>query len=123
MIPDSPSESAKIQRINPVDGSAIIGEENQEYLIWLHDNLDINGFDTGTFTNISSSAKALPIYVTNNESVLWENASAPILSNGTIPPAVVVHHELYADPDPDPENPTVVDGLLWWVELYEELFL
>ena len=113
VLPGAISDTARVQRINPADGAAIISEEDQESLIWLHDNQNIEGFDTGTFTNISSSAEALPIYVTNNESVLWENASAPILSDGTIPPAVVVHHELYADPDPDPdpENPTVVDGL------------
>ena len=97
VIPDSPSESAKIQRINPVDGSAIIGEENQEYLVWLHDDQDING-STGTFTKIDGSAGARPIYVTNKECVLWENTSAPILSNGSPPKAIVVHHELNADP-------------------------
>ena len=92
-LPNSLGQSAFVNVSNPNDGSALISEENQENLVWLHDDQDING-PTGTFTNIDSSALARSLYVTNDECVLWENASARLLGDGSPEDVVVVHHEL-----------------------------
>ena len=80
------SLTAQVAVVNPVDGAAIITDQDQSSLIWLLDN----GVDD--FIELSDSELALPIYVTNNQCVLWENASAPIPEGGVRDNAVVVHH-------------------------------
>jgi hypothetical protein len=102
------TEAAQVEILNPVDGSAIIGENGLGYSLWLHDVQISSGGDTGTFTEIRSSSFAEPLYVTNRECVLWENAKKPIQSNGLPEPAIVVHHELNADFN----DPSVVDGTI-----------
>ena len=81
------SVNAVISKINPVDGSAILEDVDQEALIWLHDQGD-------NFVLIPDSDKATALFVTVNECVLWANASAPIPEGGVPEDALVVHEEL-----------------------------
>ncbi|MGB2402349.1 MAG: BACON domain-containing protein [Akkermansiaceae bacterium] len=81
------SSEAKISKINPLDGSAILEDENQEGLIWLHDQGD-------NFVQIADSEDATGLFVTVNECLLWANEGAPIPEGGVPEDALVVHEEL-----------------------------
>ena len=110
ILPDPLSSGAIVGPINARDGSAIIADENQDCLLWLHDNLKVVGSEggeeqeTGTFTRLKYSKNARALYVTNNECVIWENATAPIPEGGSPAPARVVHHTQ------DPDDEGGVDG-------------
>ena len=107
VLPQLIGLAARVGMVNPSDGSAILGDENLGYSLWLHDDQDLGG-QTGTYTEIPNSELARPLYVTNDECVLWENAFAPVQENGRPEPAVVVHHELNVNPN----NGDVVDGTI-----------
>ncbi|MDC1406367.1 hypothetical protein N8314_02335, partial [Akkermansiaceae bacterium] len=81
------SVNAVISKINPVDGSAILEDVDQESLIWLHDQGD-------NFVLIPDSDQATALFVTVDECVLWANEGAPIPEGGVPEDALVVHEEL-----------------------------
>ena len=83
------SANAQISVINPADGSAILVDEDQSGLIWLHDQGD-------NFVVIPDSQQAAPIFVTAEECLLWANAKNPVPEGGTPEPLLVVHEELTA---------------------------
>ena len=83
------SANAQISVINPADGSAILVDEDQSGLIWLHDQGD-------NFVVIPDSQQAAPIFVTAEECLLWANAKNPVPEGGNPEPLLVVHEELTA---------------------------
>jgi hypothetical protein len=106
VVPRFVSSSARASVINPVDGSAIIGDETLGFFLWIHDVYTQAVFENGTvvdeiasdtFTVLPLSANARALYVTNTECVLWENAGDPVRTDGSIEPARIVHHELNSD--------------------------
>lgn len=81
------SVNAVISKINPLDGSAILEDVDQESLVWLHDQGD-------NFVLIPDSEKATALFVTADECLLWANEGAPIPEGGVPEDALVVHEEL-----------------------------
>ena len=81
------SVNAVISKSNPLDGSAILEDVDQESLIWLHDQGD-------NFVLIPDSEQATALFVTAGECVLWANEGAPIPEGGVPEDALVVHEEL-----------------------------
>jgi len=91
VLPTALSAGARASSVNPTDGSAIVVDENQALLTWLHDGPGSLGANA---SQIVGSELAKSLYVTSAECILWENAFAPIPDGGIPAQAVVVHHEL-----------------------------
>ena len=79
------TSSAITGTINPTDGSAILADEDSSTLIWLHNR--------GTKFSVIGTRESRPLYVTNEQAVIWENAMASVSGNGSLPSAVVVHYD------------------------------
>ena len=77
--------SAVTGTVNPRDGSALIYVEDSTQLIWLHNR------GPGFFETIGTG-ESRPLYVTNEQAVIWENATAQAGGGGTLPAAVVAHY-------------------------------
>lgn len=88
-LPYDVTDATVIATINPQDGSALIYAEDGSACLWL------NNGDTPTTNNVSilpNSSQALPLYVTDEQCVLWENARAPLAGDGSIADAVITHY-------------------------------
>ena len=80
------SAGAKANSINLDDGSAIISDQNNSFLIWLHNGAGTLGDNVSL---ISNSGQAKPLYLTSDECILWDNAYAPVQLNGSREPAAL----------------------------------
>lgn len=80
------SAGAKANSINLDDGSAIISNQNNSFLIWLHNGAGTLGDNVSL---ISNSGQAKPLYLTSDECILWDNAYAPVQLNGSREPAAL----------------------------------
>jgi hypothetical protein len=78
--------SAVTSTVNPVDGSALVYDEDSTQLIWLHNRV-------GGFTLLGTN-QSRALFVTNEQAVIWENATAPPGGDGNLPAAVVAHYDL-----------------------------
>ncbi len=77
--------SAVTGTVNPADGSALLFDEDSTQLIWLHTG--------GSGFSAIGTSQSRPLYVTNEQAVIWENAAAQAGGNGTLPNAVVAHFD------------------------------
>lgn len=92
-LSDSVSTATVIGGINPNDGSALLYAEDSQQVAWLH--AGINGAPNGPGVNVSElpdSSQGAPIFVTNEQVVVWNNAKAPVGDDGKIPPVVLRHY-------------------------------
>ena len=84
---------------NPADGSLLILSEGTPRVLWIKTDVDfsgnINGLDS--VTEIPFSVQGAPLFVSNQESVVWMNASAPLLG-GEVPQALITHFEQSGGP-------------------------
>lgn len=85
-LPSVVANASTIASINPRDGSAVIQSEDGVSLYWLHVGGD-------GYTIIPSSDQGYPLFVTDEQVVVWENAFAPTLGDGSIPLAQIVHYK------------------------------
>jgi hypothetical protein len=114
-IPEGVSidDSATVININRLDGSAVISSDSSPSILWLHRE-DPNGqSELGKIDVIPNigAASARALFVTMNELVLWNNNGAPVLPNGSIPPAVITHYAYAIVPSntvPPNTKPTIV---------------
>jgi hypothetical protein len=86
-LPTLISNASTIASVNPRDGSAVIQSEDGTVLYWVH------GDGADGFTLIPDSTRAYPIFVTDEQVIVWENAFAPTLGDGSIPPAIIKHYQ------------------------------
>lgn len=86
ILPTLVSDSVSAATINPRDGSAVLKSEDGTVLFWLHQGGE-------GFTPVPDSEQSYPIFVTDEQVVIWENAFAPTLGDGSIPPAVIKHYQ------------------------------
>lgn len=93
--------SARVEKINPEDGSALITSDNIEELLWVHNttpNVTVTApvtpqpSETNNITKVTNSRLARSLFVSGKELVLWNNATAPIGGNGNLNPVEVLHH-------------------------------
>jgi hypothetical protein len=84
VLTDAITTSAVTGTVNPRDGSALIYDEDSSKLIWLHNRAP--GFET------IGTGESRPLFVTNEQAVIWENAKAQAGGGGTLPAAVVAHY-------------------------------
>jgi hypothetical protein len=81
---------------NAIDGSLLILSEGAPRILWITATIDfgtgnINGLDT--VTEIPLSSKGFPMFVTNDECVVWMNARADLTPQGDVPSALISHFE------------------------------
>jgi hypothetical protein len=78
---------------NAIAGSLLIRSEGSPRVLWVKAVVD---FATGIITGLDSveeipfSSQGGPLFVSNEEAVVWMNASAP-LASGEVPAAVIAH--------------------------------
>ena len=92
-LPASISTSSLRVR-NAIDGSLLIVSDGTPKVLWIKADVsfsgNINGLDS--VTEIPSSSKGGPQFVSNQEAVVWMNASADLIG-GEVPDAIIVHFE------------------------------
>ncbi|MES2982324.1 MAG: hypothetical protein V4727_08420 [Verrucomicrobiota bacterium] len=81
---------------NLSDGSLLANSEGSQTVLWITATVDfitgaINGLDS--VTQIPLSNQGAPMYVSNDEVVVWMNARAPLGSSGDVAPALITHFE------------------------------
>lgn len=81
---------------NPITGSLLILSEGSPRVLWIKAIVDfgtgiINGLEP-VVTQIPFSSQGVPMFVTNEEAVVWMNGLAP-LEDGEVPAAVIAHFE------------------------------
>lgn len=81
---------AEVVKINPADGSAVIQGSGSD-LVWLFATATTPGNAAQRFIQIPNTDLATPMYVTNDECIIWTNARAPIPEGGVPDPAMVEH--------------------------------
>jgi hypothetical protein len=106
ILPTDLSAGARVHSLDTKNGAAIIKDQDQENLIWLHDGL---GKDGDSFTIIDNSSRANSLYVTNDECVLWENAYDALPENGELQKSILVNYQRVVSPIPDIVRNEVVD--------------
>ncbi|MGA0900414.1 MAG: binary toxin-like calcium binding domain-containing protein [Luteolibacter sp.] len=92
-LPFEVTPATVVATINPADGAALLYGDDSKTSFWLHDG--VNGPPGSPGANVSvipNSEQALPLYVTNEQCVFWENARAPLGDDGSIPNAIVTHY-------------------------------
>ncbi|MEI6176359.1 MAG: hypothetical protein WCS43_05665 [Verrucomicrobiota bacterium] len=93
-LPFSVGSATVVATVNPVDGSALLYGEDGLLNLWLHSGTDLLVADApgSNVSTILNSEQGTPLYVTDEQAVIWENARAPIGDDGKIPPAVITHN-------------------------------
>ena len=90
---------AEVRKVNPNDGSAIILGDTGNKLIWVFSTAALPADTSKRLIEVNNSELALPMFVSNDECVMWTNARAPIPSGGVRDPAIVEHLVRSGDPD------------------------
>lgn len=92
-LPFAVGSATVVSTVNPNDGSALLYGEDGFSNLWLHSGITgIAGAPGINVSELPNSGQATPHFVTDEQSVIWENARAPIGDDGKIPPAVVTHY-------------------------------
>ncbi len=82
-----------VSTVSPLDGSALLFGEDGISNLWLHSGITgIAGNPGVNVSELPNSEKSTPLYVTDEQAVIWENARAPIGDDGKVPPAVITHY-------------------------------
>jgi hypothetical protein len=95
-------DSARVEKINPEDGSALITSDNIEELLWVHNTVPyvappaVQPVQTNNTTKVPNSRLARTLFVSVKELVLWNNALGPIGGSGSLDPLQLLHFELSA---------------------------
>jgi hypothetical protein len=87
-------DEAYVEKINLRDGAAIINSENISSLVWAHPSSHTpasTSFGSGKVTTVPNSRDARPLFVDDDEVVLWQNGRSYLLPNGQLEDAQVVH--------------------------------
>ena len=82
-------EWATVKKINPVDGSAIITSDNIDNVVWVSNT----GITEDNAVLIPNSRHADGMFVAADQAVLWNNAFAPVTSNGLVAQPAVLHYQ------------------------------
>ena len=106
VLPTDLSAGARVHSIDTSNGAAIIRDQDQASLIWLHDG---PGKDGDNFSLIDNSSRAKSLYVTDDECVLWENAYAATAQNGELATSVLVNYQRVVSPSPGVVRREIVD--------------
>ena len=81
---------------NTKDGSLLVLSSGSPRIMWIKGTVDfgtgaINGLDY--VTEIPLSSEGAPLFVSNQECVVWMNASSALTPQGDVAPAVISHFE------------------------------
>lgn len=85
-LPSLVANAITVASINPRDGSAVVVSEDGSEMFWLHVGGD-------GFTPVPDTNEAFPLFVTDEQVLVWDNALAPTLGDGSIAPAVLKHYQ------------------------------
>lgn len=75
-LPNPVSAATVVGAVNPTDGAAFIFSEDGAESVWLH-----SGAAPDNISVIPNSSQVKPLYVTDEQCALWENARAPLSGN------------------------------------------
>ena len=85
VLTDAITTSAVTGTVNPVDGSALVYDEDSSKLIWLRAG--------GAGFSYLGTNQSRALFVTNEQAVIWENATDLPGGDGNLPAAVVAHYD------------------------------
>jgi hypothetical protein len=101
-------ETATVANIDRENGAAVIVSDYSPNILWVHKSSASDSTKNATPISGTGGAMAKPLFVTKNELVLWNNDGAPVLPNGSLPPAIITHYWLK---DPGTSNVPVSTSL------------
>ena len=85
VLTDAITTSAVTGTVNPVDGSALVYDEDSSKLIWLRAG--------GAGFSYLGTNQSRALFVTNEQAVIWENATDLPGGDGNLPAAMVAHYD------------------------------
>lgn len=87
-------DEAYVEKINLRDGAAIINSENIASMVWAHPSSHTpagTSFGSGKVTTVPNSRDGRPLFVDDDEVILWQNGRSFLLPNGQLEDAQVIH--------------------------------